>query len=478
MRVETAAALVCFLATSLRAETWTAVLLQPPGADGVATITAISGDRQVGYVDVGEFERHAAAWSGSAGSFVDLNPAGSTFSAILAIEGNRQIGYARFGTTFHGGIWSGRPDSFIDLGPGYANSSNGTWQAGSVNSRAVVWNGSAASRWELNPEGAFYSMITFASGNRFGGQATFNGSDYHPGLWILDPGSPGGFSFSDLYPTSSASSKAVLHAIDDDEQVLALVDAFGKERAVLWRDTAASLVDLHPVHAQSSRAESVAGSQQAGFAIIGEEAHAALWSGFAGSFADLHPPGWLNSRLYATSGARQVGAALLDRWSSSRAAIWSGSAESFVDLHSFLPPGFSSSVAKFIWEGEGRILVAGYAVRSSTGRSEPVLWKPGGDSPPPPSVDQPSPTQRPSLSVARKRVVTTKSRFVVKGRASVDTASVAYRVGSKGRWLKAQGRANWKFTAKLKSGKNLFTIVARNSMGSSTPLKLSIIRRP
>src|SRR5262249_18147182 len=59
---------------------------------------------------------HAGMWSGTAASWVDLNPAGSNYSAIEAMIGTVQAGWDDdpSGTT-HAGVWNGTAGSFEDL---------------------------------------------------------------------------------------------------------------------------------------------------------------------------------------------------------------------------------------------------------------------------------------------------------------------------------------------------------------------------
>src|SRR5205085_10736815 len=59
---------------------------------------------------------HAAPWSGTAVSLVDLNPAGAALSVAYGIAGTMQVGYATFsdGRTW-AGVWSGTAASWQAL---------------------------------------------------------------------------------------------------------------------------------------------------------------------------------------------------------------------------------------------------------------------------------------------------------------------------------------------------------------------------
>ncbi|HVU64237.1 MAG TPA: hypothetical protein VHC70_09690, partial [Phycisphaerales bacterium] len=74
------------------------------------------GGQQAGYNLVGT-EYHASLWSGTATSWIDLNPAGSTESMANAAGGGQQAGYAILGGVHHAGLWSGTAASWVDLSP-------------------------------------------------------------------------------------------------------------------------------------------------------------------------------------------------------------------------------------------------------------------------------------------------------------------------------------------------------------------------
>lgn len=60
--------------------------------------------------------------------------------------------------------------------------------------------------------------------------------------------------------------------------------------------------------------------------------------------------------------------------STERASIWSGTSGSWVNLHSFLPSGYSSSLAYGVWSDGTNTFVAGEAYNSSRQRQEAILW--------------------------------------------------------------------------------------------------------
>ena len=57
---------------------------------------------------------HAGIWSGTASSFIDLNPAGASASYGMGTSGNAQAGDANFDHS-HAVLWFGSASTFLDL---------------------------------------------------------------------------------------------------------------------------------------------------------------------------------------------------------------------------------------------------------------------------------------------------------------------------------------------------------------------------
>jgi hypothetical protein len=102
---------------------------------------------------------HAALWAGTAGGWVDLNPAGATSSQGLGIHGEQQVGSAVVGGVSRASLWTGLADSWVDLHPAGASYSGlegihggqqvGFARVGGVD-RASLWTGTAASWVDLH----------------------------------------------------------------------------------------------------------------------------------------------------------------------------------------------------------------------------------------------------------------------------------------------------------------------------------------
>jgi hypothetical protein len=125
-----------------------------PATGGESTAYGVADGMQGGsYTPLGGFAR-AVLWSGTAASMQSVHPAsGYVESAIQGMVTGQQVGYARVSEApliDHGAIWSGTAQSFIDLNPAGVTSSTllatcGTAQVGSADGNAGIWFGSAES---------------------------------------------------------------------------------------------------------------------------------------------------------------------------------------------------------------------------------------------------------------------------------------------------------------------------------------------
>src|SRR5256885_9813905 len=101
---------------------------------------------------------------------INLNPAGATTSSQAnSVQGGQQVGYALVGGIARASLWSGTAASWLNLDPissfgSNANAVDAGQQVGYVNltgeARASLWSGTAASRVDLQPAGAFDSNAT------------------------------------------------------------------------------------------------------------------------------------------------------------------------------------------------------------------------------------------------------------------------------------------------------------------------------
>lgn len=91
--------------------------LHPAGAT-CSLARRVAGGQQVGQVYFGGLI-HGGLWTGSASSWVDLTPAWSSYSDVYDTDGTRQVGMVQIAapgfTTYHAAMWSGTVASFVDL---------------------------------------------------------------------------------------------------------------------------------------------------------------------------------------------------------------------------------------------------------------------------------------------------------------------------------------------------------------------------
>lgn len=312
-------------------------LLTPAGG-WEAWALATSDSQQAGYVNFGwdypYVTNHAVLWSGSAGSFVDLNP-GTKYSWAYAAAGSKQAGAVEFGTTLSAALWSGSAGSFKNLSP----------------------NG-----------GLYDSQVNAMSGSQQAGFAGFNGHG-HAVIWA---GSAA--SYADLHP--AVASDSFIYATTGSKQAGTVwIGGAGTIHAALWSGTKESFVDLNPGGSTRSWAYAASGSQQAGYATINGYQHAALWSGTTNSFVDLDP-GQNNSAVFAMAGPWEAGMA------GGRACMWSGTPSSVVYLDTVLGPNadgypYGGSEARGIWVSGRNIYVVGTALsylRFVRYKNAAILW--------------------------------------------------------------------------------------------------------
>ena len=87
-----------------------------------------------------------------------------------------------------------------------------------------------------------------------------------------------------------------------------------------------------------------------------------------------------------------------------------------------------------------------------------------------------SPVKSPVLTISTRSAATTNPTFRIRGKVTGQVTKVTYRVGKKGGFRRATGGARWSFTARLKPGKNLITVMAEGPGGTSAAKKVTITR--
>src|SRR5689334_8510936 len=129
-------------------------------------------------------------------TFVDLQPSGYLESFAVAAAGGHQVGHitgAPIGGRFHAAFWTGSAESFVDLHPGagfvntFAEATSDSIQVGygygpttGDNTHALLWSGSAASVVDLHPNGYSISEALATNGTQQGGYAELVGTPGFP----------------------------------------------------------------------------------------------------------------------------------------------------------------------------------------------------------------------------------------------------------------------------------------------------------
>ena len=302
-------------------------------ASGAFLWTATGGMQNLGFGAVGinnngQFvgsgytggQTHAMLWTGTGGSYVDLNPSGFSESTGEGISGPQQVGGGSGSATggqSHALLWSGTAGSFVDLNPsGFTESGgygiSGTQQVGigetvGLNYHALLWSGTAGSYVDLNPSGFWYSQAMGISGTQQVGFGLATGSQRH---------------------------------------------------ALLWSGTAESYVDLNPSGLTGSSGLGTNGTQQVGYGYgttTRYSNHALLWSGTAGSYVDLNqflPIGFLYSEAHAIDSRGDVVGYAEDSSGYEHAILWEPVTEpatlaltpNHIRINTSVPGGASASV--------------------------------------------------------------------------------------------------------------------------------------
>jgi hypothetical protein len=304
---------LAILISPARAVTYTATLLHPDDffdTNGVGS----SNVSQVGYGYMPDFTGgpHALMWNGNANSYVDLNPNTFTASYASTATDTKQLGYGEGPSTggqTHALLWRGTAGSVVDLNPAgfdvtYGHDIEGAHQVGygfnttDFISHALLWTGTAASKVDLNPAGITESFANGVAGSKQVGYGygSSTGDNNHALLWSSTAASkvdlnPTGFTES--YANDVIITGGVTTATTAEVGSGAGSATNGETHALLWTDTAASKVDLHPTTGYSfSEALGISAAGQVGDGF-GDSTlsnyHALYWNGTAASVMDLHP---------------------------------------------------------------------------------------------------------------------------------------------------------------------------------------------
>lgn len=348
------ALLVAGLALPAMAQQYQAIILNPTGATEAFAYGAGNG-QQVGTARspaTGD-NTHAALWTGTAGSYIDLNPTieinGFPFSGTFAYGagGGQQVGNAILGPRTVAVLWTGTANSVVvlarpDMAYSTVSDTDGTTQVGQAQANdPVLGLSNYAFAWTGTPE-----------------SATF-----------MHPDSPIGFYESTAFKVRG--TRAIGTATDLNEQYA----------AILWTSFSPSgAIVLRSAEFAETVGSDVLGTTAVGYGHAdGGYNHALIWTNDGANVTDIHPPAYQGSFLYAMDATRQVGIGVTmpdgDGNTFEHAMVWSGTAASAIDLHTALlavVPGVTDSTARGI-DADGSIV--GTANTSGSGYLA-VRWVP------------------------------------------------------------------------------------------------------
>lgn len=243
---------------------------QLPGGGPSAMVDGVAGGLEVGAIQVGgqcSWVTHAVVWSGTSGTFVDLQPtsAGAAGGSVAtATDGTHEVGYGLTGTGF---------------------------------THAFVWTGSAASARDITPvdecataEGVSGDQIVGFTQNCI----SYPPQGSWPTVWIKHVAS--GLSCACIAGTATAA---------DGVQEVGYVNTGSNIHAMLWNGPTSSGIDLNPAGTTTSWLYAVRNGRQVGctlgWGVTGNQYYAALWQGSVASYVDLSaflPSGYTGSCAY------------------------------------------------------------------------------------------------------------------------------------------------------------------------------------
>ncbi len=267
---------------------WTATRLHNSAFNGSGALAA-AGDWQGGAFVAGQSK--PILWHSSSNQWINLAPGIGDHGVVFGMHVQYQTGQFNG----HAALWSGTPESRVDLNPAWAELSEaravwGHEQVGVASTnepnsgRASLWHGSSASYVNLHPAGAVRSEARAVAAGQQGGFVEYPhpmaGTIWHAALWSGTPE-----SFVDLNPPGA--SQSVLYGMSPGQQVGAATLVGIGGHAGYWTGTPESFVDLHPAGAGMSSASGTVGSAQVGFATFAVGS-AVIWFGSAESVVNLH----------------------------------------------------------------------------------------------------------------------------------------------------------------------------------------------
>jgi hypothetical protein len=313
---------------------------------------------------------HALLWTGSDNHAVDLNPTGFSWSVILA-------GDANIGHLVGGGGGAGQ-DSERPL--------------------ALLWDSNAPYKLtNMTPAGFTWAQVyDLDAAGQVGWGVPANGNQPHALMW-----NDTAASVQDLNPQGSVGSGAyAIAGVDVVGMYIPTASQWDQRHATIWyglfgrATNGKHAMELNPAGFVMSEADGIYESEEindlaraiasASALVVGmgmqkgsKFAHALFWPHppelveAEPLVIDLNPAGFDSSKAVAVTPTQQAGWGSPTGSTHTHALVWHGTAASCVDLQQFLPVGFTDSVATCI-DANGNVY--GSATDAS-GRNHAIEWK-------------------------------------------------------------------------------------------------------
>ena len=330
---------------------WTVINLHPTGATS-SEARSISGAQQAG---LAQYTLGALLWTGSNISVVKLAPGAGQASVANGVAGGRQSGNLTVDTGInartHAAIWSGTQQSLVDLHPGalvavhsliaamdettqggsfLAPDGGGGGGGGFSTGRPCMWSGTAGSFVDLTPFGfATGEVRGIAGGQQVG--ATF---DNFLGTACMWTGTAE--SFVNLQPTEALFSAAQCTDGTYQYGVIGILEPVPGLFPVRWNGTAESytVLDVPTPELHWGEVHATHGGYQVGYITDNDgisNSRACLWHEQPGTYMDIHqylPAGMTESNAlgvwrHAASGTLYiVGYGLNSATNQRQAVMW------------------------------------------------------------------------------------------------------------------------------------------------------------
>lgn len=263
-------------------------LTLPTGSD-TGQLRSASGAVKLGYAALDATNVRAITWTAPSDTPIDVSPNGVGDALATSMEGDTLVGET-LGTS-RAIRWSVADRTAVELQPAGATSSaalgisGGTvvgWTESSSTTKAVAWIGGSVTPTDLTSTGFDSGIASAIDGNSIVGFGNAAGTTTsHALLWTDTNAAP-----VDLHPSTGYTGTLAISVSDTTVAGIGFAD--GSSRPLIWTGSTHRLRNLLPAGAVSGGTACVKGTRVVGYVTIHGGIHAALWDVKTGAFTDLH----------------------------------------------------------------------------------------------------------------------------------------------------------------------------------------------